>query len=106
MAKNYPLDLYYLMDLTKTMENDVTSMTTLGKELADVLQNLTLHFRVAFGYYSDKVEMPFSKMAKEYINNPCVDSGTICVKAFDFVHSLNFTNNVDEFIEKVRFSTL
>lgn len=98
--------MYYLMDLTVTMEHDVTAMAALGKELTALLETLTQHFKVAFGYYSDKVAMPFSKMTKELLENPCSDSGKECEKGFDFVHSLNFTNNVDEFIEKVRDGNL
>ncbi|KAF2897728.1 hypothetical protein ILUMI_08445 [Ignelater luminosus] len=104
IAKNYPLDLYYLMDLTLTMRPDIETMAKLGRELTELLQNLTKHFRVAFGYYSDKVAMPYSKMTQEFLENPCINEGTQCMKGFDFVHSLNFTSNIDEFIQKVNAS--
>ncbi|KAF5270698.1 hypothetical protein FQA39_LY01436 [Lamprigera yunnana] len=103
-AENYPLDLYYLMDLTETMSYDIATMATLGTELANLLQKLTKNFKVAFGYYSDKVAMPFAKMTEEALNNPCEGAGKMCVKGFDFVHRLNFTTDVDEFIKTINES--
>lgn len=101
-AKNFPLDLYYLMDLTLTMQHDVQTMATLGVELTDVLQQLTPHYQLAFGYYSDKVAIPFSNMAYANAENPCVSFNEKCRKPFDFIHALNFTKNIEEFIQKVR----
>lgn len=100
-AKNFPLDLYYLMDLTLTMQHDVRTMAALGVELTDILQQLTPHYQVAFGYYSDKVAMPFSNMAPENAENPCVSFNERCEKPFDFIHALNFTKDIGEFIQKV-----
>ncbi|KAF5291452.1 hypothetical protein FQR65_LT01763 [Abscondita terminalis] len=103
-AEDYPLDLYYLMDLTETMSYDIATMATLGTELAILLQKLSKNFKVAFGYYSDKVATPFSKMTKESILNPCAGAGKVCERGFDFVHRLNFTNDVNEFIKTVNAS--
>ena len=32
-AKNYPVDLYYLMDLSKSMSDDKEKLTTLGTSI-------------------------------------------------------------------------
>lgn len=32
-AKNYPVDLYYLMDLSKSMLDDLEKLTTLGTKI-------------------------------------------------------------------------
>ncbi|XP_031355220.1 integrin beta-nu-like [Photinus pyralis] len=103
-AEDYPLDLYYLMDLTETMYKDIATMATLGADLTKLLQQLSKNFRVAFGYYSDKVAFPFSRMAPHFLENPCEPYGQTCEKPFNFVHKLNFTNDVEKFVNTVNAS--
>ncbi|KAK5641772.1 hypothetical protein RI129_010319 [Pyrocoelia pectoralis] len=103
-AEDYPLDLYYLMDLTETMDSDIATMATLGTELTKLLQKLSKNFRVAFGYYSDKVALPFSRMAPPSMENPCEHEGKTCEKAFDFIHKLNFTSDIEKFVNTMNAS--
>ncbi len=78
-AEDYPVDLYYLMDLSKSMEDDKVKYTftlffqviflkptilqaelsNLGDLLAATMQNLTSNFRLGFGSFVDKVVMPY-----------------------------------------------
>lgn len=44
-AKNYPLDLYYLMDLTWSMKDDKETLVSLRDDLPEMLKNLTDNFR-------------------------------------------------------------
>lgn len=44
-AKNYPLDLYYLMDLTWSMKDDKETLVSLRDDLPSLLKNLTDNFR-------------------------------------------------------------
>lgn len=44
-AKNYPLDLYYLMDLTWSMKDDKETLVSLRDDLPTMLKNLTDNFR-------------------------------------------------------------
>ena len=39
------MDLYYLMDLSKSMEDDKEKLSALGDLLAETMQNLTSNFR-------------------------------------------------------------
>ena len=48
-AKNYPLDLYYLMDLTYTMKDDKETLVKMGGSLLDAMKNLTENFRLEIG---------------------------------------------------------
>lgn len=72
---NYPLDFYYLMDLSGTMEDDLETIQDLSPEisqcllyctyiiivvLVDTLRDLTTNFRVGFGAFSDKEALPFT----------------------------------------------
>lgn len=56
-AKDYPLDLYYLMGLPKTME-DMDKSLSLGELLSETLSNTTSDFRLGFGYFTDKMLKP------------------------------------------------
>ncbi len=39
------MDLYYLMDLSKSMEDDKEKLSALGDLLAETMQNITSNFR-------------------------------------------------------------
>lgn len=58
-AEDYPVDLYYLMDLSKSMEDDKEKLSLLGNLLAESMQNITSNFRLGFGSFVDKVVMPY-----------------------------------------------
>ncbi len=58
-AKDYPVDLYYLMDLSKSMEDDKAKLSALGDRLSATMQNLTSNFKLGFGSFVDKVVMPY-----------------------------------------------
>jgi integrin beta 1 len=58
-AEDYPVDLYYLMDLSKSMEDDKEKLTMLGDTLSETMNNITRNFRLGFGSFVDKVLMPY-----------------------------------------------
>ena len=72
---DYPLDFYYLMDLSDSMSDDLETIQNLSPQisrckfyctyiiivvLVATLRNLTTNFRVGFGAYSDKEALPFT----------------------------------------------
>lgn len=58
-AQDYPLDLYYLMDLSRSMKNDQEKLAALGNLLSSTMKNITSNFRIGFGSFVDKVVMPY-----------------------------------------------
>lgn len=64
-ALDYPVDLYYLMDLSKSMEDDKAKLAELGNILAMKMRNLTSNFRLGFGSFVDKVVMPYVSTVPE-----------------------------------------
>lgn len=58
-AIDYPVDLYYLMDLSKSMEDDKDKLGLLGNKLAKEMQMITKNFRLGFGSFVDKTVMPY-----------------------------------------------
>ncbi|XP_063916638.1 integrin beta-nu-like isoform X2 [Zophobas morio] len=100
-AKNFPLDLYYLMDLTWSMKPDLETLKTLGSSLTTHLEKLTKNYHIAFGSYIDKPEVPYYLTDPTNRDNPCNIDGGTCEKGYVFKHRINFTNYVKMFIEKV-----
>ncbi len=58
-ALDYPVDLYYLMDLSKSMEDDKAKLAELGNQLAINMRKITSNFKLGFGSFVDKVVMPY-----------------------------------------------
>ncbi|KAM9710627.1 integrin beta-5 [Menidia menidia] len=70
-VEDYPVDLYYLMDLSLSMKDDLVTIRTLGTNLAQEMGKLTSNFRLGFGAFVDKNMSPFSYTAPKYQENPC-----------------------------------
>lgn len=99
-AKNYPLDIYCLMDMTRSMVDDKETLVSVGKDLAYTLQHLTENYRIGFGSFVDKPAMPFMPIGKEE-NNPCALEHDVCEKTYGFRHRLSLTNNITKFVNIV-----
>lgn len=59
-AEDYPIDLYYLMDLSKSMETYKETLWKLGNNISETMRNITSKFRLGFGSFVDKVLMPYA----------------------------------------------
>lgn len=70
-AEDYPVDLYYLMDLSKSMEDDKAKLSSLGDLLSDTMRNITSNFRLGFGSFVDKVLMPYVSTVPKNLVSPC-----------------------------------
>ncbi|XP_004424565.1 PREDICTED: integrin beta-5 [Ceratotherium simum simum] len=103
-VEDYPVDLYYLMDLSLSMKDDLDSIRNLGTKLAEEMRKLTSNFRLGFGSFVDKNISPFSYTAPRYQTNPCIGYKLFpnCVPSFGFRHLLPLTDRVDSFNEEVR----
>uniref|UniRef100_A0AAX7SFC1 Integrin beta n=1 Tax=Astatotilapia calliptera TaxID=8154 RepID=A0AAX7SFC1_ASTCA len=95
-VEDYPVDLYYLMDLSLSMKDDLDTIRNLGTKLAHEMGKLTSNFRLGFGSFVDKNMSPFSYMAPKYKLFPN------CVPSFGFRHILSLTDKVDRFNEEVQ----
>ncbi|KAM5336674.1 integrin beta-5 [Glossophaga mutica] len=103
-VEDYPVDLYYLMDLSLSMKDDLDNIRSLGTKLAEEMRKLTSNFRLGFGSFVDKNISPFSYIAPRYQTNPCIGYKLFpnCVPSFGFRHLLPLTDRVDSFNEEVR----
>lgn len=58
-ANDYPVDLYYLMDLSNSMRPHKDKLSSLGSELASAMRKITKNFHLGFGSFVDKVALPY-----------------------------------------------
>ncbi|KAJ8712386.1 hypothetical protein PYW07_005228 [Mythimna separata] len=105
-AKNYPLDLYYLMDLTWSMKDDKETLVSLRDDLPILLKNLTDNFRLGFGSFAEKPLMPFISTDARRLANPCSVEEEACEATYSYKHHLSLTNQINEFIEHVNSSSV
>lgn len=96
-AENYPLDLYYLGDLSASMADSLKIFKTLGRELPKNLTQLTTNYRLAYGSFMDKTGMPF------YVPDICSSGFEQCEEGYLFRHRLNFTRDTELFTKMVSF---
>ncbi|KAJ9596204.1 hypothetical protein L9F63_027170, partial [Diploptera punctata] len=59
VAQDYPVDLYYLLDLSDSMKHIRNNVSRLGTNLANKMRSLTRNFRLGFGSFVDKPIEPF-----------------------------------------------
>lgn len=58
-AKDYPVDLYYIIDNSYSMSFFKKKLSSLGDKLASTMKNLTKHFKIGFGSFVEKTRLPF-----------------------------------------------
>ncbi|XP_077351486.1 integrin beta-3-like [Festucalex cinctus] len=101
-VEDYPVDLYYLMDLSYSMKDDLARLHTLGNELAKTMGKTTSNLRMGFGAFVDKTVSPYMYLAPpEAIENPCYGIHDECQAQFGFKHVLSLTDKVARFTEEV-----
>uniref|UniRef100_A0A669FA26 Integrin beta n=1 Tax=Oreochromis niloticus TaxID=8128 RepID=A0A669FA26_ORENI len=102
-VEDYPVDLYYLMDLSYSMNDDLTRLRTLGKGLAEAMNRTTSNLRMGFGAFVDKPLSPYMYISpKEAVKNPCYSINTTCLPQFGYKHVLSLTEEVGRFTEEVK----
>nr|XP_019938893.1 PREDICTED: integrin beta-3 isoform X2 [Paralichthys olivaceus] len=102
-VEDYPVDLYYLMDLSYSMNDDLFRLRTLGKGLAVAMNRTTSNLRMGFGAFVDKPLSPYMYISpKEAVKNPCYSINTTCLPQFGYKHVLSLTEEVGRFTEEVK----
>ncbi|CAF99789.1 unnamed protein product, partial [Tetraodon nigroviridis] len=98
-TEHYPVDLYYLMDLSASMVDDLQRIKDLGSTLSKEMANLTNKFRMGFGSFVEKPTLPFIKITEEELANPCssVSPHITCLPAFGYKHVLSLTSDANQF---------
>ncbi|KAF4087153.1 hypothetical protein AMELA_G00092400 [Ameiurus melas] len=92
-AVGYPVDLYYLMDLSYSMEDDLTNVKALGIQILKSLQKITGNARIGFGSFVDKTLLPFTDTIEEKLKKPCPAEAKECQPPFGYHHVLSLTQD-------------
>lgn len=68
------MDIYYLMDLSNSMKDDLRNIQNLGTTLANEMRKLTSNLRIGFGAFVDKPISPYMYISPpEALKNPCYE---------------------------------
>jgi integrin beta 1 len=89
--EDYPLDLYFLMDLSKSMEDEKENLIKLGDLLAHTMRNTTANLRIGFG--------GFVRRASQKLENNCSNCDK---RAYAFINIMRLSWNIEMFSEQVR----
>ncbi|XP_078085091.1 integrin beta-2-like isoform X2 [Mustelus asterias] len=100
-AEGYPVDVYYLMDLSYSMKDDLANVKSLGGQLLQALKSVTKSIKIGFGSFVDKTVLPFVNTHPEKMKNPCPNKIEACQPPFDFRNVLKLTDNADIFRKEV-----
>ncbi|ESO98510.1 hypothetical protein LOTGIDRAFT_174238 [Lottia gigantea] len=101
-AENYPVDLYYVMDLSNSMEDDKDKLAELGNLIADSMSKITKNFRLGFGSFVDKVVMPYVSTVPRKLRVPCFTrAGTPCESPYSFKNQLSLDLDTSKFAVQV-----
>nr|KAI5760729.1 ITGB7 [Gulo gulo luscus]KAI5760829.1 ITGB7 [Gulo gulo luscus] len=100
-APGYPVDLYYLMDLSYSMKDDLERVRQLGHDLLVRLQQVTHSVRIGFGSFVDKTVMPFVSTVSSKLRHPCPTRLERCQPPFSFRHVLSLTGDAKAFEREV-----
>ncbi|XP_065364687.1 integrin beta-PS-like [Calliphora vicina] len=101
-AEDYPVDLYYLMDLSNSMADDKEKLSALGDLLSDTMRNITSNFRLGFGSFVDKVLMPYTSSSPKNLEEPC--SG--CAAPYVFKNVMSLSKDTFRFSTEVKNATI
>ncbi|XP_072391431.1 integrin beta-PS-like [Diabrotica undecimpunctata] len=108
-AENYPVDLYYLMDLSKSMENYKAKLAELGQDLAYQMRKITKKFRLGFGSFIDKRDLPFVSTVPSKLEAPCETEGKVklkCASPYSFKHVVSLTQDDQKFVQEVKLANV
>lgn len=96
-TEDYPVDVYYLMDLSASMIDDLEMIKDLGSSLSKEMAKLTSKFRMGFGSFVEKPVLPFIKITEQELANPCSRVDVSCLPTFGYKHVLSLTSRTDKF---------
>ncbi|XP_008330251.1 integrin beta-8 [Cynoglossus semilaevis] len=100
--ERYPVDLYYLVDVSASMQEHLDQLKTAGIALSLRMLEHSTDFWMGFGSFVDKPVSPFINVHPSKISNPCSDFEVSCRPAHGFHHVLSMTGNMSEFTRVIK----
>ncbi|XP_056255617.1 integrin beta-8 [Seriola aureovittata] len=100
--ERYPVDLYYLVDVSASMQENLDHLKTVGVALSLRMTQHSSDLWLGFGSFVDKPVSPYINVHPSKINNPCSDYEIRCRPAHGFHHVLSMTGNMSEFTRVIK----
>lgn len=100
--ERYPVDLYYLVDVSASMQDNLDRLKTVGLALSHQMKQHSSDFRVGFGSFVDKPVSPYIDVHPSKLLNPCSEYEVHCRPAHGFIHVLPVTQNMSEFTRVIQ----
>ncbi|XP_034947314.1 integrin beta-PS-like [Chelonus insularis] len=105
-AEDYPVDLYYLMDLSASMQPYKNQLSKLGGNLAKAMKALTGNFRLGFGSFVDKVVLPMTDTQPDKLKVPCsyyneYNKKVNCAPPYGYQHQMSLSEDSNAFMRNV-----
>ncbi|XP_062899816.1 integrin beta-8 [Mobula hypostoma] len=104
--RNYPVDLYHLVDTSASMVTNLERLHSMGYSLSRRMAKYSSDFQFGFGSFVDKPVSPFINIHPDKLINPCSVYETSCHPAHGFMHVLSLTDNITEFRKAVEKQTI
>ncbi|XP_061839205.1 integrin beta-8 isoform X1 [Nerophis lumbriciformis] len=98
----YPVDLYYLVDVSASMQENLDHLKTVGVALSLRMTEHSSDLWLGFGSFVDKPVSPYINVHPTKINNPCSDYEIRCRPAHGFHHVLSMSGNMSEFTRVIK----
>ncbi|CAI8030406.1 Integrin beta-2 [Geodia barretti] len=115
-ARNYPLDMYFLMDLSGSQASDLDSLKDLSNSITDELQRLSSQFTLGFGSFVDKIAYPFASTLQngsDYLTRhlgnmvtECANGRASCEPTYVYRHHLPLTSDSGQLREVLEDVTI
>lgn len=100
---NYPVDLYFLLDLSYGIGRDIEAqqrLISLGRDIPISMQNITNNFKLGFGTFVDKLLMPYIAWTPEMQKYRC--QKPVCRDPHDFKNQVNLGEDQASFGTKMK----
>ena len=88
-ASLFPVDIYFLMDLSWSMRNSQVTLARLGGEIISGIKKKTENLRTGFGSFVEKNVTPFTSAVPEF---NCIKENPHCEPPYSFYHKAKLGN--------------
>uniref|UniRef100_A0A8D0BE86 Integrin beta n=1 Tax=Salvator merianae TaxID=96440 RepID=A0A8D0BE86_SALMN len=95
--EKYPVDLYYLVDVSASMHKNIEKLYSVGSDLSQKMESISTDLRLGFGSYVDKTVSPYISIHPGRIHNQCSDYDLDCMPPHSYIHVLSLTDKIAEF---------
>eukprot|EP00079_Xenopus_tropicalis_P009383 XP_002933344.2 PREDICTED: integrin beta-8 [Xenopus tropicalis] len=95
--RKYPLDIYYLVDISASMHKSIARLNSVGFDLSQKMANFSDDIKYGFGSFVDKPVSPYISVHPQKIKNQCSVVDLVCMPPHGYINVLPLTYNTTKF---------